>query len=338
MAFKAFALGVFLCVQSSLGVTLILSDFHDTIVETRRNSSCSGTFETKVILYRIEQLGSVIIPRVDEPEQVEVTPFELERIRKSLGSGPLEPGAIKETVKLSSGKTIHPGYFFIRNPDSYKYFMEAPAGKNYLLRDFKAAELREPKEGFKGPFWDSMVEILKTKEGAQSFGVISAAGYSEKEWQEFFEYLQSKKYIKHLPNFSLFRSISRPEFDKYSIDWDVPGKKVAIAREFALALRFQSLSDSDVRLAPDGKSKGKYHSILFADDKKETVHGMSELFFYLSRSQLVSPVKYGIFNAGTNVRTQRDRFWIVSDTGIARSAVDREIISDASNCALRLAE
>lgn len=324
----AFALVCSLFGARSLATTIVLADFDDTTVETRE--SFGGTFKTGFKLFRIEYRATTLQPVYNGPPVITVTPVDMHRIKRYLGEGPAKLGAINRRVNLEDGQVIVPGYYTIRSPDTFEYFMTAPAGENYLLRDFRLAEKRDPEGAFKGQFWDIMCRILASEKGAEALGFISARGHSLEEWRELFEYLKKRRYIENLPNFDLFHSISLPEYDQYSLRKDVPVQKVKVLEELARKLGRAPLGPRDTRLHPNGKEHAPYHYLVFADDKQETIDLAAKLFQSLARSQAVK-VKFGLFNMGNRTEvqaSQRPQFAIVEPDGTFRHATEDELVGE----------
>lgn len=305
--------------------TIYLSDFDDTLVETRE--AFGGTFKTGFKLFRIDYRATTLQPVYDGPAVVTVSPVDLHRIKRYLATGATRPGAINRKVRLEDGQAIVPGYYLIRSPDTFEYFFTGPPGVNYLLRDFQEAEAREPRDAFQGQLWPTMQKILSDPEGADSFGVISARGHSLDEWRELFEYFRVRGYIEHLPNFQLFHGVSLPEYDQFSLRKDVPVQKVRVLEEIARKLSRSPLGARDVRLHPNGRETAAYHYLVFADDKQETLDLAARLFQNLARSQ-VTKVKFGLFNMGNRTEvteSQRPQYSIVQPDGTFRHATEDEI-------------
>lgn len=305
-------------------MTLILSDFDDTIVETRE--SRGGAFRTKFKLFRINHRATSLQREPEGDEVVEVSPIDLHRIRPYLGKGNLEPGNFPREQKLENGKVIRPGEYMLRVPDSFEYFLAAPPGKNYLLADFKEAEASDAGGNWKGPFWENMVEILDRPETAATFGIITARGHSREEWGEFFKYLKKQGYIKYLPNLDLIHSISRPEYDQFGIDHQIHQRKQQLLDEVVASLAAVRLTEADDRLDPNAKGNERLHYLVFADNDSATIEAVTRSFQNAARSMRV-PVKLGVFNYGTKsevIATQRPPLAIVQSDGTFRHATQAE--------------
>ncbi|MBK8204881.1 MAG: hypothetical protein IPK68_22090 [Bdellovibrionales bacterium] len=75
--------------------TRFFIDFDNTIVETR--SRMGGTFVTKFVLFRIGSRHTLLENDLIEPEIIEVTPIEIERMRSELALNERTPGNISES-------------------------------------------------------------------------------------------------------------------------------------------------------------------------------------------------------------------------------------------------
>jgi hypothetical protein len=298
---------------------IILSDWHNTLVECRKEYG--GTFQTLFKLFRIEQRSTTMQEEVSGPETVWVNHSDLHKIKKYLGKGPREPGALSRRVTLEDGSSITPGEYFIKNPESFEKFITYNNPVNELFEDFKRAEKLEPKNAWHGPFWKYMVLILSNEETAKSFGVTTAAGYSIEQWKELFLYLQKKGYIKYLPNFDLFFNTSHPKFDALSLEGITSVKKSKILEDIGLHL-------SKLPLAAGETS----HTLIFADDEQGNVEAAYDKAHQLTTRSL-GPVQYGIFNFGYQREIReagRPQFSMIESKGTYRKATLRERVGNFS--------
>jgi len=308
--------------------TLVLTDFDDVVLETRE--SFRGTFKTKFKLYRINYRANVLQRIPDGDEVVDVSPIDLHRMMAYLGKGNLEPGNFPREQRLENGMVIRPGEYMLRSPDSFEYFMEGPRGVNYLLNDFKEAEASDPEMRWKGPFWDTMVEMLSRSETANQFGIITARGHSREEWEAFFKYLKKRGYIKCLPNLDLIHGVSLPHYDQFGVDHQIATQKTQLLEEVIQSLGTARLENADQRLHPNGKESVKFHYVVFAENNQLTLDSVTRSFQHIARSRRI-PVKLGVFNFGNQSEvadTQRPQYAIVQQDGTFRHATEHESIGE----------
>lgn len=309
-------LSLFLSINLQAKV-IILGDWDNTIVENRKENG--GTFQTLFKLFRIEQRSTTMQEEVSGPETVWVNHSDLHKIKKYLGKGSREPGAISRRVTLEDGSSICPGDYFIKNPETFENFITYKNEKNILLEDFQLAEKREPRESWQGPFWKYMALILSNEETAKSFGVITARGHSIEQWKELFLYFQKKGYIKYLPNFDLFYNVSLPQYDALSLESNTSIKKSKIVQELGIHLSKLPLAEGETS-----------HTLIFADDEQSTVEMVYDRVHQLTTRSL-GPVQYGVFNFGYQREIReagRPQFSMIEPKGTYRKATLRERVGN----------
>ncbi|MBY0369166.1 hypothetical protein K2X33_00670, partial [bacterium] len=260
LSIASILLGAALAAPPAKAVSLTFSDFDNTLIETRE--SAGGTFETPFVLFRIEQRANTLQSPPSGPAEVLLNPIEFHRNKAYFGKGNGEPGALNREMTLKDGSKITPGEYYLRNPDSYRYFFSTP-GRNNVLEDLKAAEKRDPEGKWKAAFWPNMVEQLSNPESAKHFGLITARGHSKQDWEEFFQYLKEQGHIKYLPNFKLFHNVSLADYDQFSLRWNTARQKAGVLAEIVQHLG--RLPNQESRLNPDGDATEPYHYVIFAD-------------------------------------------------------------------------
>ena len=133
-------LGALICatffVCSASAVELSVLDFDGTVFEIKKfDKNTPGIYDTKVILYRIENRPNLIVDMpTDLPREIEVSSLDMkhkltrinevtEREESILSPKDGHIGSLSE-VTLSDGKKIIPGLYRIESPGSFKYFRE----------------------------------------------------------------------------------------------------------------------------------------------------------------------------------------------------------------------
>ncbi len=335
-------LGAIICVTllvcSASAVELSFMDFDRTIFKPEKfDRNTPGTYGSKVILYRIENRPNFFVEFNDAPVEIEVSAVDLEhRLTKMnditkkdellLAARDGRFGSL-DKVTLSDGRVIVPGIYYLNVPASFKYYRESPAGRNYLLEDFKNAEELEARKigTFKGPYWNHMVNLLSHVDSAKQFGIITARGHSKREWQEFFDYLLTKGYIKFLPDMRHIHNINRPEYEKYGMGDSDSLRKVGLLKQIIMDMSIRKFRDSDYRLHPNGSEAASIHSISFADDNQRTL----ELAYEELRSLAMrrTPVKIIISSAALDHevnQSRKPRSYVITDRGLIRPATNFE--------------
>lgn len=308
---------------------LYVFDFHGVIVETRADRvGKDGGFPQRFRLFRNFIRSNNLQKAPDGPATVDVTPAELEKIEKLIARADGRPGTLNRSFKTSQGVEFIPGEYHLRTPDSYFRFHEDVQGQNHLLEALNEAEARDPSgKSWRGRFWDMMVQVLSKPETAKSFCLVSASGHSRREWMEFFQALKDKGYIQNLPDADLMFSVSRREYDRYSLTFDSTQQKTELLEDLALQLGRKPLAKGDLRTDPDGRGFQGLHSMIVIEDRPEIVESVAHMFRRLATGRVV-PVKFGIFNGGTESEVRalsRPQFTIITSTGLYREASPKEI-------------
>lgn len=305
--------------------TIVMSDFDNTIVETREAQD--GTFQTPFVLFRIEQRATTLQDAPRGPAEIHLSPIEFHRNRAYFGKGSGQPGALNRKIELQDGTVVNPGLYYVRNPESFRHFFSTD-DRNNPLEDLKAAQSRDAEGKWKGPFWETMVKILANPESARTFGLITARGHTEKDWVEFFEYLKKTGEIENLPNFRLFHNVSLADYDQFSLTWNTAQQKVGVMREMVQHLGRTPVTDE--RLSPDGKTREPYHYLIFVDDNQETLDAAIRVFQQYAQNKTVR-VKFGVFNTGNRTEvtaSRRPQYAIIKSDGTFRHATPEEILGE----------
>lgn len=303
-------------------IHLNIFDFDGTLVENRQVRE--GTFNPKVVLYRIEQRLNLIQTEAQGPKSITITYQDLHKISEHLGAGEGQPGAVKREVELSDGSRIRPGEYYLRLPDSYQFFREAPQGskRNYLLETMIEAEAKGPEGQWKGPLWQLFSALTDTKEGAERIAIITARGHSRTEWTEFLDYMVKKKHIRFKPSLDRIYNVTRPEFDRYSGAGgahggdlvDIPARKANLVREILYSLG---------RVDP---GPGQLHSVLFTDDEARNFDRVAEVFRDVAFAAR-APVRMILANAGLESQVRESdhyRFSSIEPSGSFKSLTNIE--------------
>lgn len=259
-------------IEAQAQVEMYLFDFDGTLVEHRQ--SREGAFNSKVIIFRNDLRLNLLQTQPSGPKNLIITQQDLHKISEYLGTPDGLPGAVNREVELQSGARVRPGEYYLRYPDSYEFFREAPTGQNYLLEAFMEAEARSPEGRWKGAMWDLFQELCSTELGATKASIITARGHSRAEWAALFDYMQKQGHIKFKPDVRRVFNVSRPEFDRYGSGGaakggdptDVAIRKAAVVEEILLSL-------SRVEAPP-----GRLHSVMVADDEVRNLERIASVF------------------------------------------------------------
>lgn len=327
---------------SAVATELSFFDFDGTIYHPKKtDKSAIGIYDSKFILFQIENRPNLLVDAPVGPREIEVSASDLEyklskinemtEERESLLSPKEGRIGSLEKVTLSDGTVIIPGLYRIDVPGSFKYYREAPEGRNYLLEGFKRSEELEVKKigTFRGIFWNHMVNLLSTPASAKQFGIITARGHSQREWKEFFDYLLEKGYIKNLPNMKNIHNINRAEYEQYGMGDGDSKRKVGLLKKIIQEMTKIKFVETDYRLHPNGSKADYYHSITFIDDNQKTLDmAYEELRNYAMRRW---KVKIILSNSGLDhevKKSRRPRSFVIGEDGTIRSATDFEVYGE----------
>jgi hypothetical protein len=316
---------------STKAVSLILTDFDGSLIENKLIKE--GAFQTPFLLFK-HPFRKFAFDKIPEtPEIVEILPHELERVQDYLRGGKF-PHSIHRKFTLASGLTIVPAYYEIRHPDSFLYFMESNKESNFLVDEMKKAEIRvqTEKKTFKGLYWDMMEEVLSHPDGAKSFGMLTARAHTPEEWDRFFQHLQAAKHIQYLPELEHIHGVNHTDYDHFGPSSDTKIRKINVLKEIFKQLKQVKLFPQDEVMDPDGKSVGRYHTVVLIEDTQEILNEEVLLAIRMSQSSLY-PIKFVFGNAGTETEvreSKRPRWFVITSDGGFRHATDIEIRGDLS--------
>ncbi|MDZ4676934.1 MAG: hypothetical protein SGI74_05430 [Oligoflexia bacterium] len=282
-------------------IIYVASDFDGNLFEDRWKKN--GAMPGRRVLFRLKDRPSMMVKHQLLPDSVIVTNVDLERIKNDLALDAETPGAVNLEVTLEDGSKILPGRYYLRDPDSYLNFRPSMRGENVLLDDFKEGEKRVKKESkvMQGPFWDYMIHMLANEETAKRFLLVTMRWHTKREWLEFFQYLQTKKYIKNLPDMDNIFCLGDPKYDYLG---KTPVEKKA---------KLLELIAIDINNKPPGPDK---QVLVYADDNQEMIKAAEVLLKNLVLSH--NAPRVAIFNSGhdTEVKTtQKPQFYELLNNG-----------------------
>lgn len=214
-------------------------DFDGNIVNTRPH--LGGTFTTWHRLYLVRDRSDFLLApaaSATEPDHIDISTGDFHRLEPFFAKSDSLLGPLGRRATLEDGRTIQPGRYTVRIPDTFQFFRESPdPSRNGLLEDFKQAEAAAAAKGppatFKGPAWDLFVSWCSDPESARSTRILTARGHSKAETDAFNAYLIEKGYIRFAPTWV---AISRPEFDRLGPPGDIATRKSNYIREGLIAL------------------------------------------------------------------------------------------------------
>jgi hypothetical protein len=308
--------------------TRFFIDFDNTIVETR--SWMGGTFVTKFVLFRIGARHSLLENDLIEPEIIEVTPIEMERMRSELALNERTPGNIATHFTLSDGSMIIPGHYFIRPLESHINFRShSDLSKNHLLDQLNLALGKAPQDAWKGPFFEVLRTLLSHEESVPTVAILTARD-QKREFIQFWQRLKDLNYIEHIPNPDLHFGVNAPAFDIYGGYNENAKRKRGVLEDAIKSMLKVPVNEHDLTLAPSGRGFRPQHSVIFVDDQESNLEQAIELFRRYARLNPNPrvPIKFGVFSMGseTEMRSaRRPRFGIMREDGTFRPATPGEI-------------
>lgn len=289
-----FALGIFLCLQSSQLISkptdapafnrdpkqlvMMIADFDGSLTHNvgnyrvRRPSRLDGNF----LFFR---------PVTNLPEEIQVPVHDYEgnvgpQIAKRLGKlderGNFIPSTSLEPITLSNGQTIIPGHYYFDFQSSMREFSQVPQGEpGYLLTAVEEKiKKKEPflLEGF--PLFS--VAMRKEYEDRVKGAVLTMRGHDPEEMRTAFGRIQKKLKLQEASNWpdEAFVNLSHPDFFEFA------GSKVRY-----LERMFDELSD---RVIVD---KTTPHFLVMLENDRQHIADIDKLFTRLAnRGVFSSPV------------------------------------------------
>ncbi|MBL7664969.1 MAG: hypothetical protein JNM93_07525 [Bacteriovoracaceae bacterium] len=315
--------------------SVFLFDFDNTVVA---DNAIGGTFNTPYILYPVSRptnyftMDKVTTEMLHKP--IEISPADYWDLKQQglLAVSDSRPGAVGKPYKLVDGREFYPGLYKIDPKMTYVNFDD-------VLEAFKLSEKVKP-GGFKGPAFEFLQFVLSREDLAKTTGIITARPVSIEKWKEFFQYLIKKKYIKHEPNYELFRSLSNHKDQIYGQFGDsIAAKKAEAIEEIVMWTSevYPEQTDKEIWLS-NGRDKGQLNSVYYFEDEPKYLDSVVSRMEKLSSGR-ASNVKMGVYNVGIypdmafkriehksgNVIIENHVFlpqYFIIDNGFKRKAVD----------------
>ncbi len=322
-----------------LADTIVLSDFHGTIVESSRERL--GAFQARFKLFRVDFRANTLQAPATGPAEVWVTQAELKEMEMYLAKGNNRPGSLNRRFKLEDGREIIPGEYYV-TLDSFGDFLDSTDGQNPLIRQWLEAESRKKQiekhithekgsrskvvSHIQGRAFEVMQYRLSTPELAQSFGILTASGYSREVWMEFFRFLHKKRLIKNLPNEDYIFSVAQRDFDIYDLAGNSASQKIQVLEEVIRQLRRVPLKESDNQTNLDADGDARLHTVMVLEDHA----GVMELIWARLRALVqgrIVPVKIVLVHAGDDeivAASGRPRVVVIRGDGTWREPTETE--------------
>lgn len=267
--------------------TIIISDFDGTLTNDRQVDN--GTYQTNIVLFRVESQANILTPMAMGPTQVEITSQEFTRLRKYLAPDVSQQVTVHRSANLANGQKIKPGEYYFSPFYSYRYYLEATEPqRNYLLESQikaeEAARRLEARAGahWQGKMWPVFADYVANKRTDPNthFMLLTARGHSVAEWLQWGHYLVESGELsppqeaRALPvvEGKFIHNVSRPEYTVFSFmkgrppQNDITPRKIGYLRQFLIDL---------MRVEPN---LGERHHVVFADNDQHTVKEAYALF------------------------------------------------------------
>lgn len=302
-------------------------DIDGTVLEHRKEFG--GTFSTPYKLFRIQYREFATQEPIRAPEVIEVDQDQYEKLEKlGVFAQGGRPGRLDVTVTTIDGQTLPVGLYqksteFGGEFNTYAYFQDPER----LLKDFKAAEKKDPSGKWKGFAWDLLMYFLSNPEFASAHA-MTARPYSP----SFFRYLMQKKYAKTVQDPENQYFLGGEDADRFGREKGIPSMKVEALKEFVSKIQNIpfGLNDKPI-LNADGDGWIEAFTVVIPEnDPLNLVPLVHQLQDFASRKKWsLTPLKFVVFNAGTDeevARTGIPRWSVVTSSGNLRPATDEEIL------------
>ncbi len=198
--------------------TLFLINFN-TLFESR--ASQGGTFQTPIVLFKRTKGLTYTDDLGKGPQEITVTPQEFEILQPHLAKHSHDAGRAAPAVAIADGdKKIFAKNYFLRHPDSYRYFSPpAPGQASFLLKDVEKVYQLDPNQNFKGPTWSLVTAALMDPELAGSLAVYSDRSQDRLEFLQALQFAGQRESWAHLPSEKHIYPLGQPEFDRFGEDF-----------------------------------------------------------------------------------------------------------------------
>lgn len=335
-------------VSNSYGVDFTIFDVDGPIFYAQKGSSrTKGVFGTPIKLFKLRNLPNRWTEIPNTPDIVEVSQQDLDTILSRFNSitqkneSILSPGEgsfgqIHELVKIN-GIEFNPGYYYIKVPESFEYFREAPQGKNYLLESYKKSrELDRTRKGtFRGRYFQAFQELLsRSPESAETVGVLSSRSHSKEEWAALQREMIKDGEIKYKMSPSNIHMVGRAQdYQQYGMTVDdIETRKIEVLKAMILELADVPVAESDRVISPNGTEEANLHTLHYVEnDQSIFLRAIKELRTFATMRMHGNRINVKIIltNAGTDFDVEKSRLprhIVIGTNGVYRSAQRGEIL------------
>jgi hypothetical protein len=339
--------GILLQVFTANATKRTIFDVDGPLFYSKKNSQKTvGVYGTPVKLFKIRNRPNLWVEAPNTPDVIEVSIHDLDELltrfnivtqqyETLLSPGEGRFGQIHQTVKLN-GVEFVPGYYFIKVPESFEYFHEAPAGRNYLLEAYqKARELdRQDLGSFKGRYFDAFQELMSlTQAEADNVGVLSSRSHVREEWAGLTQEMIQDGEIKfNLDPSNIYMVGRASEHQDHGIQVDdIDTRKIELlkAKIFELADVPEEYAENVIN--PNGDGEARMHVLHYIEnDQKIFMRAVKELrslaTMRMHGNRIL--VKVILSNAGDDWQVEQSRLprhMVIGTNGVYRQARQGEI-------------
>lgn len=335
----------FLTTQVHSKIIYIL-DFDGTIVDDGRLDS---VWKTPWVMRRIDRVNSSTQLRlnlVESPETIEVSAAEYVALAGQWSVGNGSVGSYKE-VKLQKDpflnrpELIIPGYYFVDENLTFRFYKKGPNDENYLELHYQQARQRIQALGvdplsFAGPAFPVLVQALSSSSTVGDVHIFTARNQGHDAFQLFFQQLSDDGFVKFSSGENKRGLVTKPTLHQLQgLESILYGRYLTDGKKSVAENLIRQLSNSSADLTNDYSSEdpskvSSTHTVIIAEDDPSNIQALFKLLNELSHGHTTRKLKIVLMNTAPDHVLRASSYpynlkWVVFNQGFPRAATGLEI-------------
>ena len=336
---------LFTTVQIQAKVVYVL-DFDGTIVD---DADIASPWKTPWVLRRIDRINSstqLSQNLIQSPETIEISFAEYISLMGKWSVGNGNVGSYRE-AKLSADpflnrpKTIIPGYFFVDENSTFRFYKKGPQEENFLLLNYQQAMERIKKQkldplSFAGPAFPMLMKAMSNPLTVGDVHIFTARNQGDEAFQIFFQQLEADGFIANSIGQNRRGLPTRPTLHQLQgIESILYGRNLVEGKKSVAESIIRQLSNSSAELTQDYSAADpskviQTHTVIVAEDDPNNVKALVQLLNELSHGHTTRNLKIVLMNSAPDHILQASLFpynmkWVVFNQGFPRAATAQEI-------------
>jgi hypothetical protein len=321
-------------------------DFDGTIVD---DAHIASPWKTPWVLRRIDRLNSstqVNQNLIQSPETIEVSFAEYISLvgKWSVGNGSVgsyREARLNQDLYLNRPKTIIPGYFFVDENSTFRFYKKGPHEENFLLLNYQQAMERIKKQkldplSFAGSAFPMLMKAMSNPLTVGDVHIFTARNQGDEAFQMFFEQLEADGFIANAIGQNKRGLPTRPTIHQLQgIESILYGRNLVEGKKSVAESIIRQLSNSSAELTQDYSAADptkvvQTHTVIVAEDDPNNVKALVQLLNELSHGHTTRNLKIVLMNTAPDHILQSSLFpfnmkWVVFNHGFPRPATSQEI-------------